>query len=107
MSSLRKSWRVRPKSPPLQPPSITLVTNSATAGDGNLDGNLNRRLVRIGKHVSGMSGCPVSAPTAAAAGGGTFFRSASTAGFLVVVFDPNDGKDQDGSHAFAWRAIHG
>jgi hypothetical protein len=103
MSSLRKSWRVRPKSPPLQPASITLVKNSATAADGNL----KCRLVRIGKHVSGMSGCPVSAPTAAAAGGRTFFRSASTAGFVVVVFDPDDGKDQDGSHAFAWRAIHG
>jgi hypothetical protein len=49
----------------------------------------------------------VSAPTAAAARRGTFFRSASTAGFIVVMFDPNDGKDQDGSHAFARRAIHG
>ena len=94
---------LHPHNPPLQPPSITPVKSSATAGDGNL----NCRLVRIGKHVSGMSGCPVSAPTAAAARRGTFFRSASTAGFIVVMFDSDDGKDQDGSHAFAWRAIHG
>jgi hypothetical protein len=29
------------------------------------------------------------------------------AGFVGFAFDPDDGKDQDGSHAIAWSAIHG
>jgi hypothetical protein len=45
------------------------------------------------------------APTATAAGGGTFFRSAAAAGLVGVTFDSDDGKDQDGSRAFAWSAI--
>ena len=49
----------------------------------------------------------MSAPAAAAAGRGPFFRSAATAGFLRLTFDPDDGKDQDGTHAFARGAIHG
>jgi hypothetical protein len=44
------------------------------------------------------------APTATAAGGGTFFRSAATAGGFA--FDPDDGEDHDDPHAFAWSAIH-
>jgi hypothetical protein len=47
----------------------------------------------------------MSAPTATAAGSGAFFRPAATAGFIGVAFDPDDGKDQDGPHASAWRAI--
>src|ERR1700733_15902706 len=97
MSSLRKSSRVRPKSPPLQPPSATLATsNVKTAVEHRIC-----RLVRIGKHVSGISKCPVSAPTATAARGRTLFRSASAAGFVGLALDPDDGKDQDGPHAFA------
>ena len=46
-------------------------------------------------------------PTATAAGGGTFFRSAATVGFVRFAFDPYDRKDQEGSHAFEWGAIHG
>jgi hypothetical protein len=78
--------------------------NSVTPGDAIGP----RHLVRVGKHVSGMSKCPMSgAPTATAAGGRTFFRSAATAGFIGVAFDPDDGEDQDDPHAFAWSPIHG
>src|SRR6202051_5034807 len=54
MSSLITSWRVRTKSPPLQPPSVTLIQSSARVGDkiGTCC------LVRIGKHVSGIARCP-------------------------------------------------
>jgi hypothetical protein len=45
----------------------------------------------------------MSAPTATAARSCTFFRAAAIAG--LIAFDPDDGKDQDGPHAFAWRAI--
>jgi hypothetical protein len=50
---------------------------------------------------------PRSAPPAAAARRRTFFRSAAATGFIAIAFDADDGKDQDGSHAFAWSAIHG
>jgi hypothetical protein len=49
----------------------------------------------------------MSASTATAAGSGTFFRSAAAAGFIAFAFDPDDRKDQDGRHAFAWSATHG
>jgi hypothetical protein len=49
----------------------------------------------------------MSAPTATATRGRTLFRSAAVAGFIAFAFDPDDGKDQDGPHAFAWRTIHG
>jgi hypothetical protein len=45
------------------------------------------------------------APTATATGRCTFFRSAPTAGFVGVAFDPDNGKDQYGSKAIAWSAI--
>jgi hypothetical protein len=45
------------------------------------------------------------APTATAAGGCTFFRSAPTA-LVGRTFNPDNGKDQDGSHAIARSAIH-
>jgi hypothetical protein len=47
------------------------------------------------------------APTATAAWGRTFFRSAATAGLIGLALDPDDGEDQDDPHAFAWSAIHG
>jgi hypothetical protein len=47
------------------------------------------------------------APTATATRGGAFFRSAATLGFIGSALDPDDRKDQDGRHAFAWAAIHG
>jgi hypothetical protein len=47
----------------------------------------------------------MSAPAAAAARSGAFFRSAAIAGFVGLAFDPDDGKDQDRPHAFAWYAI--
>src|SRR5437879_800264 len=102
MSSLRTSWRVRPKSPPLQPPSVTLIQSSARAGDeiGTC------RFVRIGKHVSGMANVLRSAPTTTAPRGRTLFRSAATAGFIERTFDPDNGKNQNGSHAFAGSTIH-
>jgi hypothetical protein len=46
-------------------------------------------------------------PGATAAWGGTFFRSAATVGFIGFAFDPHDGKDQEGSHAFEWGGING
>jgi hypothetical protein len=49
----------------------------------------------------------ISAPTATAAWGCAFFRSASAVGPIGIVFDPDDGKDQESSHALARRAVHG
>jgi hypothetical protein len=46
------------------------------------------------------------ASTPATARGGTLFRSTAAAGFVGLAFDPDDRKDQDGPHAFAWGAIH-
>jgi hypothetical protein len=46
------------------------------------------------------------APTATATGGCTFFRSASAA-LVGWTFDPDNGKDQYGSHAIAWSAMRG
>src|ERR1700676_4928900 len=54
MSSLRKSWRVRPKSPPLQPPSAALIKNSVRAADEFRICSL----ARIGKYVSGIAKYP-------------------------------------------------
>src|SRR5258706_12541774 len=47
-----------------------------------------------------------SAPTTTAPRGRTLFRSAATAGFTERAFDPDNGKNQNGSHAFAGSAIH-
>ena len=47
------------------------------------------------------------APTATATGRCALFRSAPAAGFVGFAFDPDNGKDQHGSHAIAWSAIHG
>jgi hypothetical protein len=44
-------------------------------------------------------------PTATATGGCTFFRAAPTA-LVVRTLDPDNGKDQYGSHAIARSAIH-
>jgi hypothetical protein len=46
------------------------------------------------------------APTATATGGCTFLRSAS-ADLVGWTFDPDNGKDQYGSHAIAGSAIQG
>jgi hypothetical protein len=65
-------------------------------------------VVRIGRHVSGISNVRRSgAPTATAAGCRTFFRSAPVAGFAGFAFDADNRKDQYGSEAIAWSAIHG
>ena len=48
MSSLRMSARVRPKSPPLQPPSAALATSSISAGSDRSP------VVRIGRRGSGI-----------------------------------------------------
>jgi hypothetical protein len=61
--------------------------------------------VRIGKHVSGIRNVLISA-AAAAARSRALFWSAAPADF-VLPLDPDDGKDQDGSHAVAWSSIHG
>jgi len=45
------------------------------------------------------------APTATAAGGCTFFRSTTVAGFVGVAFDTDNGEDQYGSQTIAWSAI--
>jgi hypothetical protein len=51
--------------------------------------------------------CPLSgAPTATATGSCTFFRPAPAA-LVGWTFDPDNGKDQYGSHAIAWSAIQG
>jgi hypothetical protein len=50
--------------------------------------------------------CPMSAPATAAAGSGTFFGSAATAGFRRLAFDADDGEDQDGPQSIARGAIH-
>jgi hypothetical protein len=50
-----------------------------------------------------MSGAPPT-PTAR---GRTRFRSAAAAGFVDLALDPDNGKDHDGRHAFAWSAIRG
>jgi hypothetical protein len=47
------------------------------------------------------------AATAAAARSCAFFRSATTAGFVGLAFDADDGKDQDGARGFARTAIDG
>src|SRR5712692_5350239 len=104
MSSLRTSWRVRPKSQPLQPPRVMPAKSNIGPGDEIRSCSF----FRIGKHVSGITGCPMSgAPTATAAGGRTFFRSTATAGFIGVAFDPDDGENQYDPDAFAWSPIHG
>src|SRR5271155_4899902 len=105
MSSLRKSSRVRPKSPPLQAPSVTPSNISISADDGIE----NRRAVRIGTYVSGiltMSVC--SAPTSTTAGrGGPLFRSAAAAGFFHLTFDADNRKDQDLAHDLFGRRLLG
>jgi hypothetical protein len=65
-------------------------------------------VVRIGMHGSGISNVRCSgAPTATAAGRCPLFRSAPVAGFDGGTFDADNGKDQHGSQAIAWSAIHG
>src|SRR5689334_15271337 len=101
MSSLRMSPRVRPKSPPLQPPS-TVPASSTRAGSDRSP------VVRIGRHDSGILKVRGSgAPTTTATGCGALFRSAPVAGFAGLTFDADNGEDQHGSQAFAWSAIHG
>jgi hypothetical protein len=46
------------------------------------------------------------APAAAASGCRTFFRPASVASLVGVTFNPDNRKDQYGSEAIAWSAIH-
>jgi len=92
---------VRPKSPPLQPPSAALATSSMRAGSDRSP------VVRIGRHSSGISNVRRSgAPTATAAGSGALFRSAPVAGFTGFALNADNGKDQYGSQAIAWSAIH-
>src|SRR5581483_9754654 len=96
MSSLRKSSRVRPKSPPLHTPS-------ESASESNRAGDMNR----IGGNVSGMALCLLlSAATATAARGGALFRPAVVAGFVALAFDADDRKDQDGARRTLRRADH-
>jgi hypothetical protein len=37
----------------------------------------------------------------------TLFRPATTAGFVGLALDPDDGKNQNSTHAFARSAVHG
>jgi hypothetical protein len=62
--------------------------------------------VRIGKHVSGIRNVLISAPAATASRSRTLFWAAAPADF-VLALDPDDRKDQDGSHTVAWSAIQG
>ena len=65
-------------------------------------------VVRIGRHISGISNVRRSgAPTTTATGRCPLFRSAPVAGFVGFAFDADNGKDQHGSQAIAWSAIHG
>ena len=63
---------------------------------------------------SGSEGTPAfsnvrrsGAPTATATGCRPLFRSAAVTGFGDLALDADNRKDQYGSEAFAWRAIHG
>jgi hypothetical protein len=47
------------------------------------------------------------ASAATAARRGALFRPATIAGFIRFALDPDNGKNKDGAHAFARRAIHG
>src|SRR5437588_12979636 len=100
MSSLRKSPRVRPKSPPLQPPRPAPISAAPIKMRMRARGDLVPE-VRIGRHISGIFKRPSSgAPTATAAGGCTFFRSAPIA-LVGWAFDPDNGQDQYRPHAVA------
>src|ERR1700736_1736513 len=96
MSSLTKSARVRPKSPPLQAPSVTPARSSARAGD----------MHRIELRVSGMSNCLLLAPAATSPRSRPLFRTAAAAGFIGLAVDPDHGKYQDGAHAIARSGIY-
>jgi len=91
MSSLRALCRVRPKSPPLQPPSATAIESNAR------DANERRsdRLIQIGQHAGNMR-IILSAAPATAAGGRTFFRPPAPVGLIGFAFDPDHWKDQNG-----------
>jgi hypothetical protein len=47
------------------------------------------------------------ASTATAARGRAFFRSAAAAGLIGFALDPDNGEDQNDTHALAWSAIRG
>jgi hypothetical protein len=49
----------------------------------------------------------MSAATAAATRGCSFFRSATAAGLIRLAFDADDGKDDYGAPGFARTAIDG
>jgi hypothetical protein len=51
-----------------------------------------------------MAGAGASASTSTPTGRLAFFRSAVAAGSVALALDTNDGKDQDGSHAFVRSA---
>jgi len=64
-------------------------------------------VVRIGRHFSGISKFRRSgAPTPTATGRSALFRSAPIAGFAGFTLDTDNRKDQHGSQAIAWSAIH-
>jgi hypothetical protein len=65
-----------------------------------------RGVARIGSNVTGIFYVRLASATAATRGR-TLFRSAATAAFIALAFDPDDGKDQDGPHSLAGSAIHG
>jgi hypothetical protein len=61
--------------------------------------------IRIGKHVSGISDSPMSgATTSAAPRSRPLFASAAAFGLDGWAFDPDHGKDQDGSGGSADHA---
>jgi hypothetical protein len=53
-----------------------------------------------------MARCPGVSAGDDGAQGPYLFRSAATAGFIESAFDPDNGKNQNGCHAFAGSAIH-
>jgi hypothetical protein len=64
-------------------------------------------VVRIGRHFSGISNFRRSgAPTTTATGRCSLFRPAPVAGFTGFALNADNGKDQYGSQAIAWSAIH-
>ena len=101
MSSLRMSARVRPKSPPLQPPSARRTACSQR------DGSANRSSGSEGTSPACRASCDQERARRRRPRRRSLFRSAAVAGFVGVTLDPDDGQDQDGSHAFAWSAIDG
>jgi hypothetical protein len=96
MSSLRKSARVRPKSPPLQPVSAAPIENKISTDEKH----------RIASHC----GMPIFPANLTAAATATIRcalgRTIAAAGLVGLAFDPNDGKDQNGPRAFERSDMH-